>query len=215
VSKAAVPPMLRAVVSFGERCEAASAGAAPPSPPTAGQRPDVAYVQMTVNLQPGTVPTNGKAKSRLESNIRSDIGSALGIRSSAVLIDSERGDTVRIDIFAPTVGEAQSLQLALQGQLSDPSSGLLTGTVSGHILNPSATQVTLRAQAGPQCGEAAWCAPNCCETLDGGGNGHGNFAIFVDNSFEAYVNGEEVGSSDQWATHVYHFDAPCGDGNVL
>ena len=28
------------------------------------------------------------------------------------------------------------------------------------------------------------------------------------------VNGEEIGSSDQWATHVYHFDAPCGDGNV-
>ena len=202
-------------VSFGQRCETASAGAPAPPPPAGGGSLDVAYVQMTVNLQPRTVPTSGKGKARFESNLRSDIGAALGIVSSAVLIDSERGDTVRVDIFAPTVAEAQALQLALQGQLRNPSSDLLTGTVANQIVNPAATEVTLHAEPGPQCGEATWCAPNCCETLDGGGDGHGNFAIFVDNSFEAYVNGEEIGSSDQWATHVYHFDAPCGDGNIL
>eukprot|EP01045_Picozoa_sp_COSAG04_P001876 COSAG04_NODE_64_length_29689_cov_158.096992_22_plen_61_part_00 len=29
-----------------------------------------------------------------------------------------------------------------------------------------------------------------------------------------YVNGQELGSTGEWATHSYHFDAPCGDGNV-
>jgi len=29
-----------------------------------------------------------------------------------------------------------------------------------------------------------------------------------------YVNGEELGSTSQWADHSYHFAAPCGDGNV-
>ena len=110
--------------------------------------------------------------------------------------------------------EAQTLQQTLQSQLMDSGSELLSGTVTSDIQNPSGVRVTMGQAQNQQCGEAAWCAPNCCSTLDGGGSGVGNFAIFVDNAFDAHVNGEEIGSSDQWATRVYHFDAPCGDGNV-
>ena len=84
--------------------------------------------------------------------------------------------------------EAQTLQQALQSQLMDSGSELLSGTVTSDIQNPSGVRVTMGQAQNQQCGEAAWCAPNCCSTLDGGGSGVGNFAIFVDNAFDAHVS---------------------------
>ena len=105
----------------------------------------------------------------------------------------------QVDIFAPNAAEAQQLQRKLQEELDkqggDLSSGSASGKIAGHGQNGEygitvhtmgAGSGDLRTGAVTQgCGEAAWCAPNCCATLDGGGHGPGTFNIFVDNAFTA------------------------------
>ena len=131
------------------------------------------------------------------------------------VIQTSTAEGVTVDIFANTGAAALAIQDDIRAQLADPASDLNTGTITAKIMNGATLQIATSTSAGPpQCGEAAWCAPNCCATLDGGGTGLGTFNIFVDNSFTAYVNGNELGSTGEWATHTYHFDAPCGDGNV-
>ena len=207
------------LVSFGRKCATASSGSPPPPPPSGGTPTAPSMLQATFSFPPGTVDlTSNKRKARFESNLRSDIGSALDIPSSAVLIDSDQATSVRVDIFASSIQvrttppphrdvdklhlvltlrgvaaqEAQTLQQALQSQLMDSGSELLSGTVTSDIQNPSGVRVTMGQAQNQQCGEAAWCAPNCCSTLDGGGSGVGNFAIFVDNAFDAHVSDDAV-----------------------
>ena len=201
------------LVSFGQMCETSQGNTPVPPPPAGGS--GSSYLRVTFQLQAGTVGASAKRQARFESNFRSDLGAALNVNPSAVVIAGIQGDSVTVEIFATSGAGAMALQQALQTQLADPQSDIMTGTTTAMITNGQAAQITMStAGAGPQCGEAAWCAPNCCATLDGGGDGDGTFNVFVDNSFTAYVNGQEVGSSGEWATHSYHFDAPCEDGNV-
>ena len=79
------------LVSFGRKCATASSGSPPPPPPSGGTPTAPSMLQATFSFPPGTVDlTSNKRKARFESNLRSDIGSALDIPSSAVLIDSDQ-----------------------------------------------------------------------------------------------------------------------------
>ena len=81
------------LVSFGGKCERhIGSTAVPPPPPVAGGE---TYLQVTLSMQPGSVGT-GKAQKRFLSSLRSDIGQALDIVPSAILVDNVQGDSVTV-----------------------------------------------------------------------------------------------------------------------
>ena len=81
------------LVSFGGKCEQSiGSTAVPPPPPVAGGE---TYLQVTLSMQPGSVGT-GKAQKRFLSSLRSDIGQALDIVPSAILVDNVQGDSVTV-----------------------------------------------------------------------------------------------------------------------
>ena len=110
------------LVSFGGQCEQSiGSTAVPPPPPVAGGEtylqvtlasctlprrasrcenvpPTTAHTrrcQVTLSMQPGSVGT-GKAQKRFLSSLRSDIGQALDIVPSAILVDNVQGDSVTV-----------------------------------------------------------------------------------------------------------------------
>ena len=182
------------LVRFGNQCE--QSGGSSPSPPAASSG-QTFYLQVPLSLQPGATGNTDKRKAKFEQNFRSDLASALDLQSSQILIDTDSGDRLTVDIFATSSADAQRIQQDLQTQLSDAQSQLMTGFVSSKLQpnqHPQMSTQTLGSGAGAsssaqqQCVGASWCAPNCCETIDGGGNGPGTFNVFVDNSFSASVN---------------------------
>lgn len=87
-------------------------------------------------------------------------------------------------------------------QLGNAHSALLTGFVSDSI-NPGQGAGQVQVMSVGSAGGAA-------------GSTTGHFHVTADNGFEAYVNGEEVGTGDDWTvTYDLPFDAPCGSGNAV
>ena len=176
------------LVSFGGMC-AQSQGSSPipPPPPVGASGGGSSYVEVTFTVS-GDIPSSGKGRRRFESDFRSDIASALNVNTPAVTLSRIAGGSVTIEVFSTSGAGAQALEQALRTQLADPSSDLMTGAATARITNGQQAQMTIQtAGNAPQCGQASWCAPNCCNTLDGGGSGQGTFNVFVDNSFTACV----------------------------
>ena len=192
------------LASFSRRCQ--SAAPAPP-PGTGGaatyQGPDQ-YVDVTFSVS-GADVGSAKKLNRFETNFRSDLAEALSIDPFSILIDSASASSVHAIVLPASDTPAQSLLSSITSQATNPSSALRSASAAGHTVT-RATGSVITQQA----------APSGSGFTTSASSPLGHVHISVDNSYTLYVNGEELGSGDDWShTDSYDFSASCGGDLVV
>ena len=194
------------LVSFSHRCQASggSSPIAPPPPPISGGADT--FVDATFSIA-GADMASDKKKNRFISNFRSDLAEALNISPYTILIDGATAQSIHALVEG---GDSQAILTRIQTQASDPNSALRQAAAAGNTVVSVSAHVIAPPPPPPAGG--------------GGGGGYrtspsspvGQVHISVDNSYTLYVNGQELGSGDNWAqTDTYDFSAQCGGDLVV
>jgi hypothetical protein len=199
-----VAASLPELVKFGTACQSAGVTVAP-SPPHAFNSAGAQYVSATVQIQPGAAPSAGKKMKRYQQNFRQDVADALSLRQSNIIIGTISSNSVTFDVFVTSASEAQAIQTKIQQQISDPKSILMEGFVTDTILPHQQAQIEVHSASSGGGGGGGGVATGTT----------GQFHVTADNSYEAYVNGVQIGSGNNWqSTGTHQFDAPCNPGQI-
>ena len=192
------------LASFSRRCQSA----APAPPPESGgaatyQGPDQ-YVDVTFSVS-GADVGSAKKLNRFETNFRSDLAEALSIDPFSILIRLGERQLRARDRAAGVRHAGAEPAESITSQATNPSSALRSASAAGHTVT-RATGSVITQQA----------APSGSGFTTSASSPLGHVHISVDNSYTLYINGEELGSGDDWShTDSYDFSASCGGDLVV